>query len=228
MSTYPEEPSIPEKLKWPLVALWVSLGLHGALIALVQIAPMPSVTRGGTLEARLVSVPRPLTVPELAPSAETDEAIALDVPEADEAVDPETEPSPPLETTRPDPPPPPESAIPQLEIPIAVDLHYYAARELDQTPGGRIPDPVFPDTLSGRIRFEVRIEESGRVSDVEVVESDPPEMFDPAAIEIAREALRATHFTPGIKNGRPVRALVIYELTINPAATRDVIELDSP
>ena len=202
------------------------MGLHSALIALVQITPPPSAPRSGTIEARLVSTQQPLKVPELTPSVETDETIALDVPETDKAADPETEPSTPPETTRLDPPSPPESLIPRLEIPVAVDLHYYAARELDQTPRGRIPDPVFPDALSGRLKFQVKIEESGQVSDVEVLESDPPDTFDQAAIEVAREALRATHFTPGIKNGRPVRAMVIYELTINPGVVREGVPIN--
>lgn len=216
MSTHLEEPAIPEKLKWPLAALWISLGLHGALIALVQIAPPPAGVEGGVIEARLVSVPSPLAVAQLTPSIETDETIPVEVPDEDKPVDPVEAPStpPPAAQTPPSSPP---SAVPRLEIPIAVDLNYYEARELDRTPHGQIPDPVLPESVSGRIRFQVKIEESGQVSEVEVLESDPPDRFDRSALEIAREALRATRFTPGIKNGRPVRAQVIYELTINPA-----------
>ena len=212
-----EEPSIPEKLKWPLAALWISLGLHGALIALVQIAPPPSAPSSGTIQARLVSTPPPLTEQELLPSVDGEETITPDIPETEKFVDPLTEPSPPLEAMRPDPAPPPESAIPQLKIPLAVDLHYYTGRELDQTPRGNLPDPNFPDAMSGKIRFEVKIEESGRVSEVEVIESYSLSSVYRESIEAAREAIRATRFTPGIKNGRPVRAVVIYELTINPA-----------
>lgn len=211
MNTSLEEPAIPEKLKWPLAALWISLGLHGALIALVQIAPPPAI-RGGTIEARLVSVP-----PPLAPSIETDETVAVDAPDSDKPVDPVEAPGTPPLPAQTSPPSPSPSAVPRVEIPIAVDLNYYPARELDQTPRGQIPDPVLPDALSGRIRFQIKIEESGQVSEVEVLESDPPDRFNRAALEVAREALRATRFMPGIKNGRPVRALVIYELTINPA-----------
>lgn len=217
MSTHLEEPSIPEKLKWPLAALWISVGLHGALIALVQIAPPPAAIGGGTIEARLVYTSPPLAVPQLTPRIETDETIAVDAPDSDKPVDPVevSRTPPPIAHTPPRSPTP--SAIPRLEIPIAVDLNYYEARELDQTPRGQIPDPVFPDALHGRIRFKVKIEESGQVSEVEVLELNPPDAFDRSALEIARGALRATRFTPGIKNGRPVRAQVIYELVINPA-----------
>lgn len=219
MSTHLEEPSIPEKLKWPLAALWISLGLHGALVALVQIAPPPAGADGGVIEARLVSVASPPAVAQLTPGIETDETIAVDAPDTDKPVDPVEAPSMPPPVAQM-PPPASPSALPRLEIPIAVDLNYYEARELDRTPGGQLPDPVLPESVSGRIRFQVKIEESGQVSEVEVLESDPPDKLDRAAIEIAREALRATRFTPGIRNSRPVRARVIYELTINPAAAQ--------
>lgn len=219
MNTPLEEPSIPEKLKWPLAALWISLGLHGALIALVQIAPPPAGVGGGSIEARLVSVPPPLAVSQLTPSIETDETIAVDAPDRDKLADPVEAPSTPPQTAQTPPPSPPPSAIPRLEIPIAVDLNYYEARELDQTPRGKIPDPVLPESVSGRIRFRVKIEESGQVSEVEMLESELSGGFDRAVLEVAQTALRATRFTPGIKNGRPVRARVIYEWTINPATT---------
>lgn len=208
-----EEPSIPEKLKWPLAALWISLGLHGALIALVQIAPPPPTVEGGVIEARLVPVAPPRELARLTPNIETDETIAVDAQDRDKTVDPVKAPD-----ASPQPVQMPSPAAPSaLEIPIAVDLNYYEARELDQTPRGHIPDPVFPESVSGRIRFQLKIEESGQVSEVEVLEAGPPEKVNRATLEIAREALRATRFTPGIKNGRPVRARVIYELTIAPA-----------
>ena len=111
---------------------------------------------------------------------------------------------------------PPEPAMPHIEIPLAVDLNYYSARELDQIPQGKIPDPVLPAVLSGTIKFQVKIEENGHVSGVKILGSDPPEAFDQATLEVASKALQATSFTPGFKNGRPVRALVIYELVVNP------------
>ena len=208
-----EEPTIPEKLKWPLAALWISLGLHGALIALVQVAPPQAGTGRGDIQARLVTVAPPLMVPPLAPTIETDKTIAVEPTEVDIPVDPTDSNTPPPPDQNA--PPPSQSVIPQLEIPIAVDLNYYPTRELDQTPRGQIPDPPFPATLAGRVKFQVKIEENGEVSDIEVLETDPPDNFDEASLELALEALRATRFTPGIKNGRPVRAVVIYELTIN-------------
>lgn len=208
-----EEPVIPAHFKWPIAALWISLGLHGALIAWVRIAPPPTVASRGSIQARLVSLPA--APARLTPGIESPETLPVTVPDTP-PVAVETFPAEPV-TEGPPLPSPPEPVIPRLEIPLAVDLHYYTARELDQTPQGNIPEPVFPDALSGRIRFEVKIEEDGRVSEVTVMQTEPPDIFDGEALKNAIEALRMTQFTPAIKNARPVRAVVIYELTINPS-----------
>ena len=34
-----DEPAIPPRVQRPLAAVWISLGLHAAVIALVQVAP---------------------------------------------------------------------------------------------------------------------------------------------------------------------------------------------
>jgi len=206
------------KIKWPLVALWISLGLHGVLLALVHVAPRPTGTGKGTIEARLVFSQAsgvPADTPEIQPAETLDVAPAEPVPRDKE--------TPPVALSTELPPSPPsfaphEPAIPRLEIPLSVDLNYYPARELDQTPQGEIPDPEFPDTVAGKIKFQLKIEESGRVSEVNVISAEPSDIFVTAVLDRATEALLATQFQPGIKNGRPVRALVIYELTIAPVA----------
>ena len=217
MNTPPDEPTIPEKLKWPLAALWISLGLHGALIAWVQIAPPPSVRRGGTLEARLVSAPQTVTPPHLESSVKSAETLPIEIRKSEPKAEPQAAAVAEPSTAAPVSPSPSEAEIPRLEIPVAVDLNYYTSLELDQRPDGEIPEPALPAALSGRIKFQVKIEESGRVSDVEVLASEPVGAFDAAALEAASEALRAAHFKPGVKKGQPVRAMVIYELTINPS-----------
>ncbi|HRK79255.1 MAG TPA: energy transducer TonB, partial [Thiobacillus sp.] len=51
-----DEPAIPPRLQRPLAAVWISLGLHAALIALVQLAPPSAVSLDGpVIEARLES-----------------------------------------------------------------------------------------------------------------------------------------------------------------------------
>lgn len=54
-----DEPTIPARLRRPLAAAWISIGLHAALIALIQVAPPTSRGLGpAVIEARLVSAER--------------------------------------------------------------------------------------------------------------------------------------------------------------------------
>lgn len=198
------------RLAGPLLALWISIGLHAALIALVQIVPPPDVSIGTTIEARLMPKTAPRDVPLYLPD--------LAAPELDEILAYAPPPTPPAETPAHDLTPPPQPMpIPLIEVPLAVDLNYYSARELDIIPSGDIPDPVLPEKVSGKIKYEVKIEEDGRVSDVDVMSVELVPDTDSAVLATTEAALRATRFKPGIKQGRPVRSLVIYELIINPA-----------
>src|SRR4030065_1950477 len=53
-----EEPTIPPRLRRPLAAAWISLGLHASRIALVQVVPPASMSLSApAIEARLVSAP---------------------------------------------------------------------------------------------------------------------------------------------------------------------------
>lgn len=201
------------RLTWPILALWISVGLHGALIALVKIVPPPSAQMGHTIEARLMpgAAPRdvPLYLPDRAAPARNERAVQ--VPPAVAARETAAQDSNRSEQASP---------LPQIEIPLAVDLHYYAARELDVIPMGELPDPVVPETLTGKIRYELKIEPDGRVSEVDVVSVDLVPHSDSAVLAATEAALRATYFTPGMKNGRPVRAIVVYELIINPVSAQ--------
>ena len=61
-----DEPAIPPRLRRPLAAAWISLGLHAALIALVQVAPPASTfTADSVIEARLLAPP--VALPATAP-----------------------------------------------------------------------------------------------------------------------------------------------------------------
>lgn len=197
------------KRMWPWLALWISIGLHAALIAMVKIVPPPSAPIGHTLEARLLPatpLPEvPLYLPELtAPTL--DERLTYAPPPVTTAE------APALARDKPQQ----ESPMPQIEMPLAVDLHYYSARELDTVPHGELPDPVVPETLAGTIRYKLKIERDGRVSDVEVLEVDFGPDHDRGVLTATEAALRATQFKPGVKNGMPVRSVVVYELVISP------------
>ena len=92
MSAPDEAPAIPPRLRRLLTAAWISLALHAAVIALVQVAPPASPGLGEpAIEARLVPAraaakaepPSPDTaaerVPALAPSVSAD-ALPVEAP----------------------------------------------------------------------------------------------------------------------------------------------------
>lgn len=219
-----DEPTIPPRLQRPLAATWVSLGLHAALIALIQVAPPAATSLGSTvIEARLVSPhamrsevdtpdPAPEAVPLLAPT-ETAKAVPVVrsvAPSPAKAV-PGSPSALPVPSAAVEPPVAPASSV---TITSSVDLTYYSAREVDVHPRAlRAIEPDYPAEadrrkLSGTVRLQLKVEADGRVSDVEVVNSTPPGAFDESAIQ----AFRAARFEPAQKAGRPVRALVMIEV----------------
>jgi protein TonB len=101
-----------------------------------------------------------------------------------------------------------------MAITSSVDLTFYSARDLDVQP--RALREIIPDyppgadrqQLSGKVRLQLKLEADGRVSDIGIVQADPPEVFDESAIRAFRDA----RFAPAQKNGRPVRAQVVIEV----------------
>lgn len=205
-----DEPALPRKLRRPLAAIWVSLGLHAAVIALVQVAPPGTAgIAGPVIEARLVSAPvsEPESETELAPSDIPD---ALPVASVEPA-----EPAPPVHT--PTPVESPVQATAPVTITSATDFNFYSARELDVQPRAlRAIEPAYPadadrSKLSGSVRLQLKLEADGRVIDVDVVRSSPPGVFDEAAVKAFKQA----QFAPAIKAGRPVRALILIEVNFD-------------
>ena len=227
-----EEPSIPARFQRPLAAIWISLGLHVAFIALIQVAPPGAVASNGpVIEARLVSTPHsvpdappvdpptetpPETPPVLEPSVQAD-ALPIDSPPAPATPVP-AEPAPvdpPSEAVAVEPAA--EPAAPPLAITSAVDLTFYSAREVDVHPQA-LADiaPGYPQEadrlkLSGKVIVQLKLEADGRVVDIEVIKATPPDVFDAATVEAFRDA----HFSPALKNGQPVRSLMMIEMTFD-------------
>ena len=237
MSATFDEPAIPQRLRRPLAAVWISLGLHAAVIALVQVAPPSGMTvKVPVIEVRLVSppaaaasgMPSSLPVarpPEVEPAARLAPSPTPDALPVARPVAPP--PSPPVVEPPHDAPPPAASAAPAVAAPPAapapaspatlassVDLTYYNARDLDVQPHAlRVIRPDYPvaadrQKLSGTLRLKLKLEADGRVSDVEVVSAKPPGLFEESAINAFRDA----RFAPAQKNGRAVRALVVIEV----------------
>lgn len=236
-----DEPTIPPRLRRPLAAMWISLGLHAAVIALVQVAP-PGATSTGeqVIEARLVSThaaPAAVEALPVAPETETPENVPQKVPllapsETAEAL-PVAKPVPVPSAEPASPAPAQPSAVaqspasaPVASVPAAaapapataitssVDLTYYNARDLDVQPRAlRKIEPAYPEEAD-------RQQLSGRVvlqlkleTDGRVSDVDVVSAAPPGSFEdSAVKAFRDARFSSAQKNGQPVRALVLIEV----------------
>lgn len=233
MSASFDEPTIPPRLRRPLAAVWISLGLHAAVIALVQVAP-PAGSRmeAPVIEVRLVSTqaaPATTETPPSPPIARKPDV--MPVARLAPSVTPEAQPvakpvAPPASTVVEVPhdaqPPaapaafeaPPAAPAPAPTLTSSVDLTYYNARDLDVQPRAlQVIRPDYPGAadrqkLSGKVRLRLKLEADGRVTDVDVVSATPPGLFEESAIKAFRDA----RFSPAQKNGHPVRALVVIEV----------------
>lgn len=225
MSAPHDEPVIPPRLRRPLAAVWISLGLHAAVIALLQVAPPAAVGVGApAIEVRLVSqhdAPVPETLPEPVPTAEPQQAAALapsvtaePLPVAEPAATPSAPPVQPAAAAAQPAAAAPPAATPAAAITSAVDLTYYTARDLDVQPRAlREIVPEYPadadrQRVSGKVRLQLKLEADGRVSDIEVVSATPARWFEASAVQAFRDA----RFAPAQKDGRPVRAQVLIEV----------------
>lgn len=95
---------------------------------------------------------------------------------------------------------------------IAAPPSYLPAEELDERPLIRTQvQPAFPPdapVASGRVVLRLLINEAGAVDEAVAVQSDPPGVFDEAAVD----AFASARFTPGRKDGNAVRSALKIEL----------------
>lgn len=242
MSASFDEPSIPPRLRRPLAALWISLGLHAAVIALVQVVPPSGVSvEAPVIEVRLVAPPAPaanVSSPPPSPVA----------PEPDVAPVARLAPSPAPEALSVAPPPPavvpPPAATPAHDAPLpmaptvpaaaktapalspeaapvpaaaltsSVDLTYYNARDLDVQPHAlRVIRPDYPaEADRQRVSGTLRLQLKLE-ADGRVSDIEIVSATPPGVFEdSAIKAFRDARFAPAQKNGRPVRALVVIEV----------------
>lgn len=245
MSAAFEEPTLPSispRTQRVLVAGWISLGVHAALIALVQVAPPAAISLGEpVIEARLVSkqaATPAAAMPPLAPAmdapdappakspllmpSETADALPAAKPEVAPPVQaappvptPPSQITPPTETASTEPQPAPAVAsAPAAVITSSVDLTYYSAREVDVHPRAlREVVPVYPaDADRRRLSGKLRLQLKLQ-ADGRVSDVEILSATPPGIFdESALQAFREARFSPAQKNGRPVRALVQIEV----------------
>ena len=112
--------------------------------------------------------------------------------------------------------PEPEAAIASLPDPV-----HYAAKELDVYPQPLIHiEPVYPQAalageIGGSVTLLILIDESGRVTDVSVVDASPEDVFE----ESARRAVAGGAYSPAQKDGRAVRSRILVKFDYDPAAS---------
>ncbi len=212
---------IPPRLGRPLMAIWISLGLHAALLAFVRVVPPGATAGASVIEARLV--PRVSVVqvvqPDVVPAPAQDD-VEAPVPRGPVATPDALPASPAPDAVDRTPPAVAQPLLaapeptPVLAIPSGADLNFYPARELDVQPRAlhaivpEYPPEADRQRLSGRVRLQIKLEADGRVSDIEIVGADRPGTFDDSVLK----AFRAARFAPAQKDGRPVRALLLIEV----------------
>lgn len=141
MSTAFDEPTIPAfspRVQRMLLAGWISLGVHAALIALVQVAP-PATTPPGepVIEVRLVSPPAAAATPAQPPAVPV--VAALNVPPEKSPLLLPSEVAEALPVARPDPAP--ITSAPPAPAPI-IPAQPVEAAAPDQTAPAQPPPPA--------------------------------------------------------------------------------------
>lgn len=199
-----------------LIHVWLAWGL--------PIKPLrPVADPGSTLQARLMSavaLPEPAalparaaqTVPDLRP-VKTAAPVPSAVTPAPDAL-PDPTPAEAVEVQRP---PPAVDGPPGIPVPQIEDPEFYPSRLLDEYPKPvaevrlRYPDKADTEERSGMVTLLLLIDDLGMVVEATVVEADPPGYFEEAAIEAFKGAL----FTPGVRNGHPVKSRLVVQVAFD-------------
>lgn len=100
------------------------------------------------------------------------------------------------------------------DFPVPAEDRYFTASELDHRPVPLMPvEPRFPRDAAGRIGrvvLNLFIDQDGRVDKVVLVSGDRP--FDESAVWAFGQA----RFSPGVRNGVPVKSQMLIEVTYRP------------
>lgn len=211
-------------------SLVLSLSLHLALLAVVQVKAIPELAQARVIDARLVAASgpkqpqpevgrgptarQPEPVPELSRPLEVEKAGDPEPPRLPEATPVSPPPGNPVSAGLSLPNHAARLALPAelpsemgVSVPALSATRWYGAREVDLHPKAlQRLKPPYPEAArrrgqEGSVKIRFRIDEFGQVQEVEVVESSPPGVFDAAALE----TLRKVRFEPARKAGRPVR-----------------------
>lgn len=110
-------------------------------------------------------------------------------------------------------------SIHELVLPIGTAARYYLANELDVRPQIRTRvNPDYPRTaaelgIAANLVIRIYINETGRVEKVAVPEDGSSSLFADAI----KAAFMKASYTPGIRDGKPVKSLVLIEVNFETA-----------
>lgn len=126
----------------------------------------------------------------------------------------------PANYTAPPPPAPvqtipsPQSPLPTVDIPLIEDPTYYTAKQVDIHPLAAEPiTPEFPEAaaaagIEGFVTLRLLIDATGMVREISVVDAQPPDTFEAAALN----AFRNARFVAAQRNDRPVKSDVLIKV----------------
>lgn len=108
--------------------------------------------------------------------------------------------------------------------PIAFVLpdRYFSSSEVDRKAEALevapliYPEEAYLRRLHGKLTLRLYINETGAIDSIDILASDPPGMFDQAALD----AVLATRFRPALLLGRPVKNIKTIEIELDPLVDR--------
>jgi outer membrane biosynthesis protein TonB len=208
------EPSVLRRL---LVALVLSIGVHGALLYLVRAQPPQAGASPPTIISAWIEQPNAGSDAEVSPAPatanETEPAPATTTPAAPAAEMPSSRESPesPATLARAAEPARPDTR-PGLEIPAVRDPVYYPVSALDKLPSliGDA-DGCYPMGAVGEVVYTLLIDEKGAIVEATISGVKPVGLFTAAAEEMCR----SLKFAPAEKGGRAVRSRVRFVVGAN-------------
>lgn len=157
--------------------------------------------------AQPLTVPKPAPIQAEPPQAPPVQTLAQKTEIQTEAVEASPAPVHSAPAAETDKRPAQRPAESPLALPSPIDTTWYLARQVDRHPKAvgsispQYPEPARRRNQEGTLKLLVKIDDLGRVRDVEVVEAQLPGVFDEAAMAAFRDA----RFQPAMKDGRPVR-----------------------
>jgi protein TonB len=189
-------------------AVLLSAMAHAAVLAGTPLHSGPGdlslFARSASLSARLAPAPEPAPVPEPQP-------MLLGVPPVPLPPAAPATPSEPSAQAGPERP----AGLPTPEI-------FYRGSEVDvraeaiNHPDIEYPAAAFSGGVTGVVRLQLKIDSSGALREVRVLEARPAGVFEEAALKAAREL----RFKPAIRAGAAVGSLKVIEVPFDPDCLR--------